>query len=278
VQEESLMTLVDVHCHLDAQAYDDPETVCRQSRQAGVAVVVAAGTGAASNRRVLGLRRQYSGQVWAALGFHPERPEAAWEECEAVVAQIEAHRANVVALGEVGLPHYALREGRMSPAQAQRHEAFLDALVQQAVRLDLPVVLHAPHEAAARALDIVKRHQPPGAVFHWHKSTPEVTAAICEAGYFVSVTPEVCYRERDRALVRTVALEHLLLESDGPWPYGGEFAGRLTTPAVVVRVACEVARLKGVSPREVQEHTTANATRLFGRQAGGEAAGRTIQS
>jgi TatD DNase family protein len=272
------MALVDVHCHLDARGYDDPETVCRQSRQAGVAVVVAAGTGVASNRRVLELRRRYAGQVWAALGFHPERSEATWGELEAVVAQLETHRADVVALGEVGLPHYALREGRMSREQGRQHEDFLDALVQQAVRLDLPIVLHAPHEAAARALDIVKRHQPPGAVFHWHKSTPEVTAAICEAGYFVSVTPEICYRERDRALVRTVPLEHLLLESDGPWSYGGEFAGHLTTPAMVARVAFEVARLKGVSPQEVQERTTANASRLFGRRVCEETAGRTAQS
>lgn len=263
------MALVDVHCHLDAQAYDDPQAVCQQSRQAGVDVVVAAGTGLESNRRILDLQRRYPHQVWAALGLHPERPETTWEELEAVVAQVEAHRANVTALGEVGLPHYAWRDGRMTLEQARQRAVFLEALVREAVRLGLPVVLHAPHDAAAAALTIVQRQQPPGAVFHWHKGAPEVTAAIWAAGYFVSVTPEVCYRERDRELVRAVPLEHLLLESDGPWPYGGEFAGRLTTPALVARVAAEVARLKGMSPQEVQACTTANASRLFGRAVGG---------
>lgn len=272
------MTLVDVHCHLDAPAYHDSATVCRQSRQAGVAVVVAAGTGMASNRRVLELQRRHPEQVWAALGLHPERPEATWDDLEAVLAQLETHRADIVAVGEVGLPHYAIRAGRMTPEQVRRHEAFLDVLVRHAVRLEMPVVLHAPHEAATRALDIVQRHQPPGAVFHWHKSPPEVTAAICRAGYCISVTPEVCYRERDRALVRTVALEHLVLESDGPWSYGGEFAGRSTTPALVARVAEEVARLKGVSRQEVQAYTTANASRLFGRQGGGATGGPAAQS
>ena len=61
-------------------------------------------------------------------------------------------------------------------------------------------------------------------------------------------------------------LANLLLESDGPWPYNGEFTGHLTTPALVARTAVEVARLKGVSVAEVQEATTANARRLFGRE------------
>ena len=129
------------------------------------------------------------------------------------------------------------------------------------------MVLHAPHATAAVALNIVKRYQPPGALFHWHKSPPEVTAAIYQAGYCISVTPEIYYRERDRQLVQQVPLENLMLESDGPWPYGGEFSGQPTTPALVARVAVEVARLKGVPLVEVRAITTANARRLFGRQA-----------
>jgi TatD DNase family protein len=264
-RKEEGMPLVDVHCHLDAGAYANLDTVCQQSRQAGVSTIVAAGTGLASNARILAMQQQYPAHIWAALGLHPERLDSSWEELDAVVAQVQAQRPRVVAFGEVGLPHYARLDQRMTPEQAQQREQFLHSLVQAAVRLDLPVVLHAPHAAAAVALDIVQRYQPPGALFHWHKSPPAVTAAICQAGYFISVTPEICYRERDRQLVQLVPLDNLLLESDGPWPYGGEFTDSPTTPALVARVALEVARLKGVSLAEVQARTTANARRLFGR-------------
>jgi TatD DNase family protein len=260
------MTLIDVHCHLDAPAYDNLDMVCRQSQEAGVSIIVAAGKGLESNRQILARQRRYPAQVWAALGLHPERLDTSWEELEAVIAQVQEHRARVVALGEIGLPHYALLDQRMTQDQAQQRQKFLHALVQAAVRLSLPVVLHTPHAMAAVALDIVQRYQPPGALFHWHKSPPEVTAAICQAGYFVSVTPEVCYRERDQHLVQMVPLANLLLESDGPWPYNGEFTGQPTTPALVARTAVEVARLKGVGEAEVQEVTTANARRLFGQE------------
>lgn len=263
--EEARMTLVDVHCHLDAPAYSDVPTVCQQSRQAGVTVTVAAGTGLQSNARILALQEQHAEQVWAALGLHPERRDSSWEELEAVLAQVQAQRQRIVALGEIGLPHYALLDGRMTPEQAREREAMLHTLVRAAVRFGLPVVLHAPHAASALALDIVNRYGPPGVLFHWHKGSPETTAALCQAGYFLSVTPEICYRERDRQLVQAVPLQNLLLESDGPWAYSGEFAGQLTTSALVARVATEVAHLKGVPLAEVHAVTTTNAYRLFGR-------------
>ena len=259
------MPFIDTHCHLDAPAYGDLDALCHDSEQAGVEAIVAVGTGSASNRRILALQGQQPANVWAALGLHPERSDATWEEVETVLEQLGSHRDRVVALGEVGLPHYALLDGTMNAEMARRHEAFLHALVKGATAMNLPVVLHAPHAAANAALAIVRRYAPPGVVFHWHKGSRDTTAAICDAGYFVSVTPEVCYRQRDRDLVRATPLRNLLLETDGPWPYGGEFAGQPTTPAMVARVAAEVARLKGLPLDEVQEVVWHNARRLFGR-------------
>lgn len=259
------MALIDVHCHLDAPVYQDIEAVCRRNHQAGVAVTVATGTGTQSNEHILALQQQYQTRLWAAIGLHPERLDTTWEEVETVLAQIHIHRACVVALGEIGLPHYALRAQRMTTEQARQHEAMLHTLVQAAVHHSLPVVLHAPHDTATTALTIVQRYGPPGALFHWHKGPAETTAALCAAGYYLSVTPEVCYRDRDRQLVQAVSLDNLLLESDGPWPYAGEFAGQTTTSAMVARTAQEIARLKGLPLDEVIARTTANAEKLFGR-------------
>lgn len=255
--------LIDVHCHLDAQAYPDPDVVCQQSREAGVAHVVAAGIGEVSNQRILNLHERFPQHVWAALGLHPERLDTSWREVEVVLDQIERHRNDIVAVGEVGLPHYALLDERMTEQQARERQAFLEVLVQAAARLGLPVVLHAPHAMAALALEVVKRYEPASAVFHWHKSTPETTAAIHQAGYYISVTPEVCYRERDQQLVQAVPLNRLLLESDGPWAYDGDFAGQLTTPALVAHVAEAVARIKGLPLAEVQAVTADNARQVF---------------
>ncbi len=258
--------LVDAHIHLEDPAYRGLAAVVRRARENGVGCVAAAGSGVESNARTLALARDHPDFVWPCLGLHPERP-AMEADLREVVAQVRRHRETLAALGEVGLPYYSLRDAR-DPLGLQRGgEARLRILADLAAELDLALVLHAPHEAAGAALAILRGAGVARALFHWHKATPAVTSAICAAGYCVSVTPEVCYRERDRELVRAVPRDRLVIETDGPWPYRGPFQGRPTEPAMLFRVAAEVAALWGCAPAEAAACLTATAEALFGRRA-----------
>jgi len=71
------------------------------------------------------------------------------------------------------------------------------------------------------------------------------------------------YRERDRALVEQVPLESLLVESDAPWQYDGEFAGLQSGPWLAARVAEEVAKLKREPIEDAMFQLSTNACRLF---------------
>ena len=255
--------LIDAHCHLGDPAYADPEAVVDRAREQGVTGVAAAGTGPASNAAILVLAQGLPHTIWPCIGLHPEEVLVPEETVEGVLEEIRRLRHVVLGVGEVGLPYYAVREGR-APAEAmavvrRRLERFL-ALARE---LGLAVVLHAPHEAAAIALDCLRKAGIRRAVFHWHKAPDDVTDAIVTAGYCVSVTPEVCYRERDRRLVARVPLGSLILETAGPWPYRGEFDGRRTEPWMVRRVAEEVASIKGLTLEEVTAQTFLNTFRLF---------------
>jgi hypothetical protein len=105
-------------------------------------------------------------------------------------------------------------EGAPDPdALREQGRARLDRLLDLAIRWNLPVALHAPHGAAADALDALKQHGVERAVFHWHKAPAAVTRAIVDAGYLVSVTPDLVSRDRDRDLVTGVPLDALLVEA-----------------------------------------------------------------
>ena len=64
-------------------------------------------------------------------------------------------------------------------------------------------------------------------------------------------------------VVRCVDLQHLLLETDGPYLAPVPFRGKRNEPKLMVLTAQKVADLKGVTLDEVAEVTSANATRLF---------------
>jgi TatD DNase family protein len=255
--------IIDSHCHLHAAAYGDPRETMRIALTHDVWGVVAVGCDPATNEATLAAARALPKAIWACLGFHPDWRQLTGQDLDRVEAQVREHRGRIVALGEIGLPWYSL-DGDPDPARrAAEGRAHLDRLLGVAARWDLPVVLHAPHGTAASALEALRRHGIEQAVFHWHKAPAEITRAIVDAGYFVSVTPEVVYRERDRQMVEAIPLDSLVVESDGPWAYRGEFEGLSSGPWLVSRVAEEIAKLKRLPVDDVMFRLSENTCRLF---------------
>ncbi len=255
--------IVDTHCHLHDAAFGDVRATLAHALEFDVWGVIAVGCDPASNVRTLAAAVGHQKLVWPALGFHPEWDKLTDADLETVEAQVSEHHARLVALGEVGLPWYALEGAADAAGLMARGRARLGRLLRLATRFDLPVVLHAPHGAAADALEALRVAGVERAVFHWHKASAEVTAAIVDAGHFISVTPEVVYRERDRELVEGVPLDSLLVESDAPWPYKGEFENTTSGPWMASRVAEEVAKIKRLPVEETMYRLSVNACRLF---------------
>jgi TatD DNase family protein len=255
--------VIDSHCHLHDPAFADLRETLRLSLTHGVWGAVAVGCDVETNAQTLAVAAAAPKSVWACLGFHPDRTHLTDEDLDRVEAQITAHHSQIVGVGEIGLPWYSLEDAPDAASIMARGRARLDRLLALASRWDLPVALHAPHGAAADALETLKRHRIERAVFHWHKASPEVTQAIVDAGYFISVTPDVVSRERDRGMVMGVPLDALLVESDGPWGYGGELQGIESGPWLASRVAEEVAKLKRLPVEDVMFQLSTNTCRLF---------------
>jgi TatD DNase family protein len=255
--------IIDSHCHLQDPVFGDARSAVTRAVEHNVWSIVAVGCDPASNLRTLEAAASNGKMVWPAFGFHPEWTHLTDDELAAVEGQVAQQHSRLVALGEVGLPWYSLDGAADPPSLMTRGRRRFARLLELARRFDLPVVVHAPHGAAKRALDIMRAQHIERAVFHWHKAPEEVTRAVVDAGYFVSVTPEVVYRERDRDLVENVPLESLLVESDGPWPYRGEFDGMPSGPWLCARVVEEVAKIKRLPVEETMYRLSINTCELF---------------
>jgi TatD DNase family protein len=258
----ALMRLIDTHIHLTSPRYTDLPGLVARAQQAGIAAVIAAAVDEASSQQILAMLDAFPSFVLGGLGVHPER-QIADDEAERVIAMIRRECPRLVAIAEVGLPWYTVRERSDRDRLIAAGEPRLRRFLQLARELDLAVVLHAPHDTAGRALDLLKAEGVARAVFHWHKATPEVTRAIIEQGYYISVTPEACYRQRDQDLVAAVPLSHLVIETDGPWPYGGEFEGRPTEPTFLGRIIDAVASVKSTAREAVEQIVAQNTKQLF---------------
>ena len=255
--------VIDSHCHLHDPAFADLKETLRLAMAHDVWGAIAVGCDPETNAQTLEAAAAAPKMVWPCLGFHPDRTDLTDEDLERVEAQIVANHSRIVSIGEIGLPWYSL-QGASDPGELRaRGRARLERLLGLAMRWNLPVALHAPHGAAAEALEALQRYGVERAVFHWHKAPAAVTRAIIDAGYMVSVTPDVVYRDRDRDLVTGVPLDLLLVESDGPWEYGGECEGVESGPWLASRVAEEIAKLKQLPVEDVMYQLSTNTCRLF---------------
>lgn len=266
-QGQELGVLMDAHIHLDLYEAEQQSELLQTLADAGVEAVVSVSMHLASCRRNLELARLYPGMVLPAFGYHPEQPIPSESELEELIGWIREHAAEMCAVGEIGLPYYNRLEAE---SQGQHFEldpyvALLDRFLELAVELDKPVALHAVYEDAELVLDRLDRYGVKKAHFHWFKGSEAALQRMQARGCYVSVTPDIVYEAEIQELARRYPLELLLVETDGPWPFEGPFAGQPTHPAMMHRSVETLAVLKGLPVELVREQVRANARRLYGR-------------
>ncbi|CAM4280837.1 TatD DNase family protein [Paenibacillus endophyticus] len=262
---------IDAHIHVDLYAEEERNELLEQAFAEGVEAVVAVSMHLASAKVNRELAREYAGRVYPAYGFHPEQPMPEEEEMDELIGWIRSCAAagELFAIGEVGLPYYSRLEAEQAGEGAFDEKPYVELLerfAELAAELDLPIVLHAVYEDAAKACDILEKYGVRRAHFHWFKGDDAVISRMAASGYMVSVTPDVAYEEEIRQLVAQYPIELLMVETDGPWPFEGPYEGRQTKPAMAADAAKHIASIKQQPPHAVAEALLANTRRFYGLQ------------
>ncbi|WP_276352566.1 TatD family hydrolase [Cohnella caldifontis] len=257
----------DAHIHLDHYEPAERDAMLEAAFAAGVRGVVTVSMGLDSCRENLRLALRDPGRVIPAFGRHPEQPPLTDGELEELCAWIAGLPADLPkAVGEVGLPYFnrTAAEAAGEAFDSAPYVRQLETFVRLAAELDLPIALHAVHEDADTTMDLLEEHGVRRAHFHWFKGSRATMERLVAGGYYVSVTPEVLYDEETRALARLYPLDRLMVETDGPWPFEGPFAGRRTEPRMVMDAAREIAALRHLPEADVLRALERNTRRCYG--------------
>ena len=84
-------------------------------------------------------------------------------------------------------------------------------------------------------------------------------------GFYISIPGVATFTNAHllHEIIRVVDLQHLLLETDGPFLAPVPYRGKRNEPKLLLYTAQTVAELKQISIDEVARATTGNAIRLF---------------
>lgn len=250
------MKTIDVHCHLDQ--YKDHE-VKKMLSEAKIDIVVGAAMNKASGERLLDLKGKHS-NIKICLGIHPEYPQY-YQEFESVKEQILSNRHKISAIGEIGLPYYSLEamEKQEKIAALNNGKLLLTKFLDLAANLELPVVLHAIQDTASYAYEALQEKKITQALFHWFEGDQDTLIKIVDAGYYISVSPEVLNDNGYAEFVSHIPLDNMVLESDGPWHYNG----RIGVPAMILEIAEYLSKKRNMKKKEILEIIYKNTCILY---------------
>ncbi|MNJ36583.1 putative deoxyribonuclease YcfH [compost metagenome] len=258
--------MIDAHIHLDQ--YNDAEIkrIVKNMQSGGVEGLVCVSTNLESSMANLALAELYPETVHPAFGYHPENPLPNEEEVIRLLSWMEREERRMIAVGEIGLPYYLRRrmakEGRPFDLNAYVH--LLERFLSFAGQYGKPVVLHAVYEDADLVCDLLERYRIRKAHFHWFKGAKHTVQRMADRGYYISFTPDLLYEPEIMELARSYPSDQVMAETDGPWPFDGPFAGQLTQPAMVLKVAEAWAAIQGIAPEEARCRLRENTKRFYG--------------
>lgn len=244
--------MFDSHCHLTD--LDAPEEAFDAARAAGVGSLLTCGYDEASNALVCALSDRHP-ELPYAVGLHPWFAD---QDVGRVLRLIEQRRPT--AIGEAGLDLW----GKEPCHPLERQAEVLEAQLDLAVKLDLPVSLHS-RKAANALLPILRNHPGVRGALHAYSGSYEQVRPFLDLGMFVGVGGAVTRSraKRVRRCASAVPLDRVLLETDAPAIGMDIVEPPNVRPAHLPRVRDALAELRGLDPSEVEAATDENARRLF---------------
>jgi TatD DNase family protein len=259
---------VDSHAHLEMEQFNaDREQMLTRARDAGIATIVAIGSGTGPGSLDCGIQlaEQYE-YIYATIGIHPHEAKLANDADFDELARL-ATRPKVIAWGEIGLDYFYDH----SPRDVQQ-QVFLKQL-QLAHAAKLPVVIHCrPSDGSDNAweecLTLLQEHWAAsglGGVLHCFTGTwPQARRAL-DMGFMISFAGNVTFPKaaQIRDAAKEVPLDRMLIETDSPFLAPLPYRGKRNEPAFVKEVARQLGELRGLATEEVGRQTSRNFYNFF---------------
>lgn len=253
---------VDSHAHLDSPDFvSDLKRVLGRADDAGVSTILTIGCLSDTVESLSTFRRLLEEHEWlyGSVGVHPHDALYYRDALEEELQQLMEH-PKILGWGEIGLDfHYD------NSPHSQQIEAFRLQL-RRARAAGKPVIIHS-RDAEELTCQILEEEfsQGPGGVLHCFTASLKTAERCLRLGFYISFGGILTFRKADdlREIARQIPTDRLLIETDSPYLAPVPFRGKRNEPAFVVQVAEALGQIRGVTPDEIGDVTTANFKRLF---------------
>jgi len=239
---------------------DDLQEVIDRAVHNGVQNIITIGIDVESSRRAVEIA-QSNQNIYATIGVHPHDVDDLNDNDYATLRALYKTVTNkIVGYGEIGLDYVKMH----SEPDNQRYH--FDKQLDLAAELQLPIIIHN-READSDTLRILqgKKEFPQSGVMHCFSGNYDFAKKIIDMGMVISIPGIVTFKNANTLhdVVKKVPMEHMIIETDGPFLSPHPYRGRRNEPVNVLFTAAKIAELKNIDIADVAHQSTLNAQKLF---------------
>lgn len=252
--------LIDTHCHLQDEKYDDVniDELIQRAVDNNVKKIIVSGYDEKSNLFAVKMANKYP-EVYATVGYQPLELNHINDK-DLIQLENLLNKPKVVAIGEIGLDyHYEDTNKEL------QNEMFIKQL-QLANEHNIPVVIHS-RDCINETYEIIKeyKNQTIKGVIHCYAGSYEMAEKFKELNLYFGIGGTLTYKsnEKTKEVIKKLSLDCILLETDSPYLTPEPKRKEINEPSNVVYVAEKIAEIKNISIAEVTSQTTKNAITLF---------------
>lgn len=246
--------MVDTHCHIFREYYDDIDGVIKRAMEASIKMLIVNGYDMKSNKEVLELVQKYD-IVYGAIGIQPEEIDYYTEDNLSFIKE-HINDDKIIAVGEIGLDyHYECDKDR----QKELFKKQLDI----AKEYNKPVIVHS-RDCIQETYNILKESRVKG-IIHCYSGSVHMAREFNKIGFLLGIGGICTFKNANKIIdvIKNIGMEYIVLETDCPYLTPVPYRGIVNEPAYIPVILQKICEVKCLDYKEVEEATMLNVLRLF---------------
>ncbi len=245
--------IIDTHCHLFKEEYDDLEDILKQLEKEKIIVIIN-GYNPLTNKYAIDLANKYK-FIYATIGFHPSNINEVQDESFKILEK-QLNNKKVVGIGEIGLDYYWNKNNK------EKQKEILKKQLDLAKKYNKPIIVHS-RDAVDDVYNLLKKYNLKG-ILHAFSGSLEQANLFINLGYKLGIGGVVTFKNSKlKEVIKNINLEYIVLETDAPYLTPEPYRGKKNKPIYVRIIAEKIADIKETKYNDVCQITTRNVRSLF---------------
>ena len=246
--------LIDTHCHLSEEYYDNIDEVILDNRKADVFRIIISGCDRKGIEEALIYTKMYD-DAYMTAGFHPEEVDRV-SDADLEYLKKVLQEKKTVGLGEIGLDYHYVNDNRA------KQIALFEKQLQIAESMNLPVVIHS-RDAVKDTIDSLRKFKVKG-IIHCFSGSYETAKTYVDMGYKLGIGGVITFKNSKLGeVVKKIGIENIVLETDSPYLAPEPFRGKKNSSKYLKEIVKKIASVTELSYDDVSRKTTSNSQDMF---------------